>query len=118
MATAAQLKAAHNAPTKSEGMRQLLDGGMSIADVAKEFGVQYGFVYGVARRAAGNTAPAGATRRAAKAPAKTTKTARTGKATASKSKVAAAAAKTTKAPARKATAAATAKAKNRRTARA
>lgn len=46
--------------TKSQQIRQLLDSGLSVSEVAKQLGVRYNFVYNVAQRyfkAQGKTLP-------------------------------------------------------------
>src|SRR5438093_212837 len=42
---------ARAAPSKSHGMRVLFAAGYKVADVARVIGVDYGFAYGVAKRA-------------------------------------------------------------------
>lgn len=88
--------------TKSEGMRMLLTAGYEVTEVRDIFEAQYGFVYGVARRAGLVEATARAPRETKPAAKATAKTAAT--------KAAASTTKTSK-PARS-----TAKASTRRTA--
>lgn len=71
-ATAAQIKAAVKNPNKSEGMRELLRLGMSAVEVADAFDAQYGFVYGVGKRA-GLITPTPREAKAAPAKAKATR---------------------------------------------
>lgn len=74
--TAALEKKALAEPTKSAGMRMLLDAGYLVQDVAHVFDAPYGFVYGVATRANGGNPPAGAERRAPRAAKPAAKAAR------------------------------------------
>lgn len=96
---------AHKAESTSEGIRILLQDGVSVADAAKEMDVKYAFAYGVARRAdkAGliKLADVAAPREAkAKAPAKKAPA----KAKAAPAAKAKAPARSTKRPAKKAAA--------------
>lgn len=89
--TKAMIAKALKAGSKSEGMRELLTAGLSVSEVAEAFDAQYGFVYGVAKRA-GLVTPTPRTAKAApaaKAKAAATRPARPAAKAAAKGKTAA-----------------------------